>query len=90
MTSTRRGARVQSGGSTRPLPSVPGSGPVCPRTWRLDLPEWGTLNRQRIAALVGGGPVDRASGASRGSRTGWGGRTHVRARVSMSTRGAVR
>jgi putative GTP pyrophosphokinase len=34
------------------LRSVPGIGPVCTRTLRLDLPEWGTLSRQRIAALV--------------------------------------
>ena len=33
--------------------SVPGIGPVCARTLVLDLPELGTLSRQRIAALVG-------------------------------------
>ena len=30
--------------------SVPGIGPVCARTLRLDLPELGTLSRQRMAA----------------------------------------
>jgi transposase len=36
--------------------SVPGIGPVCTRTLRLDLPELGTLSRQRLAALVGVAP----------------------------------
>ena len=40
------------------LRSGPGMGPVCPRTLRRDLPAWGPLSRQRLAALVGGRPVD--------------------------------
>jgi transposase len=31
-------------------PSVPGLGPVWARTLLLELPEWGTLTRQQIAA----------------------------------------
>lgn len=61
------------------LRSVPGNGPVCTRTLRLDLPELGTLSRQRLAALVGVAPVTRDSATLRGSRTVWGGRAHVRA-----------
>jgi transposase len=72
------------------LRSVPGIGPVCARTLLLDLPELGTLNRQRLAALVGVAPLNRDSGTLRGSRTTWGGRAHVRATLSMSTLVAVR
>ena len=57
----------------------PGIGPGCARTLVLDLPELGTLSRQRIAALVGVAPFNRDSGTLRGARTVWGGRAHVRA-----------
>jgi transposase len=72
------------------LRSVPGMGPVCARTLRLDRPEWGTLSRQRLAALVGVAPLNRDSGTLRGSRTSWGGRAPVRATLYMSTLVAVR
>jgi transposase len=72
------------------LRSVPGMGPVCTRTLRLDLPEWGTLSRQRLATLVGGAPLHRESGTLRGHRTIWGGRAHVRTALSMRTLVAVR
>ena len=72
------------------LRSVPGIGPVCARTLLLDLPELGTLSRQRLAALVGVAPLNRDSGTLRGSRTTWGGRAHVRATLYMSTLVAVR
>jgi transposase len=61
------------------LRSVPGIGPVCARTLRLDRPELGTLSRQRLAALVGVAPLHRDRGTLRGSRTLWGGRAPVRA-----------
>jgi transposase len=70
--------------------SVPGMGPICTRTLRLDLPALGTLSRQRLAALVGVAPLNRDSGTLRGSRTIWGGRAPVRATLSMSTLVAVR
>jgi transposase len=72
------------------LRSVPGIGPVCARTLRLDLPELGTLSRQRLAALVGVAPLHCDSGTFRGSRTIWGGRAHVRATLYMSALVAVR
>jgi len=72
------------------LRSVPGIGPVCTRTLLLDLPELGTLSRQRIAALVGVAPFNRDSGTLRGTRTVWGGRAPVRATLYMSTLVAVR
>jgi transposase len=64
--------------------SVPGIGPVCARTLRLDLPEWGTLSRQRLAALAGVAPCNRESGTLRGHRTIWGGRAALRATLSMT------
>ena len=70
--------------------SVPGIGPVCTRTLILDLPELGTLSRQRIAALVGVAPFNRDSGTLRGHRTIWGGRAQVRATLYMGTLVAVR
>jgi transposase len=69
---------------------VPGRGPVWARTLGLALPALGTLSRQRMAALVGVAPCHRDSGPLRGTRTTWGGRAHVRATLSMSTRVAVR
>jgi transposase len=72
------------------LRSVPGIGPVCARTLLLDLPELGTLSRQRLAALVGVAPLNRDSGTLRGTRTIWGGGAHVRTTLYMSTLVAVR
>jgi transposase len=72
------------------LRSVPGSGPVCTRTLRRDRPELGTLSRQRLAAVVGVAPLNRDRGTRRGRRTSWGGRAHVRAALSRSTRVAGR
>jgi transposase len=54
------------------LRRVPGLGPGCTRTLRLDLPEWGTLSRQRLATLVGVAPLTRESGTFQGRRTIWG------------------
>jgi transposase len=51
------------------LRSVPALGPVCACTLLLDLPELGTLSRQRLAALVGVAPLNRDRGTLRGSRT---------------------
>jgi transposase len=86
---TRRASPVWREREER-LRSVPGLGPVGTRTLRLDLPEWGTLSRQRLAALVGVAPLNRDRGTRRGSRTIWGGRAHVRATLEMSTLVAVR
>jgi transposase len=63
----------------------PGIGPVGARTRLLDLPEWGRLSRQRLAAHVGVAPFNRDSGTRRGSRTIWGGRAPVRATLYLST-----
>ena len=72
------------------LQSVPGIGPVCARTFMLELPELGTLSRQQIAALVGVAPLNCDSGTMRGRRTIWGGRARVRAVLYMGTLVATR
>ena len=70
--------------------SVPGIGPVVSATLLADLPELGTLTRQQIAALVGVAPLNHDSGAHRGTRSCWGGRTHVRTALYMGALVATR
>jgi transposase len=72
------------------LQSAPGIGPVCARTLLLELPELGTLTRQKIATLVGVAPRNCDSGTLRGRRTIWGGRAHVRTVLYMGTLVATR
>jgi transposase len=72
------------------LRSVPGVGPVLTRTLRAQVPELGTLNRRKIAAVVGVAPFNRDSGTLRGKRTIWGGRAPVRAVLYMATLVATR
>lgn len=66
------------------LRSIPGVGPVTSRTLIGHLPELGTLNRKKIAALVGVAPLARDSGTLKGKRLVWGGRAHVRAALYMA------
>lgn len=66
------------------LNSVPGVGPVTLRTLIAELPELGTLDRRKIAALAGVAPMNRDSGALRGRRTIRGGRATVRAVLYMA------
>jgi transposase len=72
------------------LQSAKGIGPVCARTFLLELPELGALTRQQIAALVGVAPLNCDSGTMRGKRTIWGGRAHVRTVLYMGTLVATR
>jgi len=72
------------------LKSVPGIGNATARTLLADLPELGTLDRKRIAALVGLAPFNRDSGSLRGRRTIWGGRASVRAALYMAALVACR
>jgi len=74
----------------RLLRSVPGIGPVVSATLLAELPELGTLDRRRIAALVGVAPFPRDSGRRRGQRHIWGGRAQVRAALYMATLVAIR
>jgi len=66
------------------LRSVPGVGPMTAWTLLADLPELGTLNRQRIAALVGIAPLNKDSGTIRGKRRIFGGRASVRCVLYMA------
>lgn len=72
------------------LQSVPGVGPLTSQSLLAWLPELGTLNRKKIAALVGLAPFNRDSGQMRGKRTVWGGRARVRPPLYMATLAACR
>lgn len=72
------------------LRSFNGIGPVNARVLLIELPELGTLNRKKIAALVGLAPVARDSGQYRGRRMIAGGRGQVRASIYMATVAAIR
>jgi transposase len=72
------------------LRSVPGVGPVLCTTLLAELPELGTLDRKKIAALVGVAPYNCDSGAMHGKRRVWGGRGTVRHALYMATLAARR
>jgi transposase len=72
------------------LASVPGVGPVTARTLIAELPELGSLDRRKLAALVGVAPFNRDSGAWRGHRMIGGGRTSVRNVLYMAALVAIR
>jgi transposase len=72
------------------LRSVPGIGPVVATSLLAELPELGTLDRKRLAALVGVAPLNRDSGTLRGKRLVWGGRGRVRTALYMAALVAVR
>ena len=65
------------------LASVPGIGPVIGRTLLAELPELGTLDRSRIAALAGLAPWTRQSGRWKGQSRIGGGRASVRSALFM-------
>lgn len=65
------------------LTSVPGVGSVIARTLIAELPELGSLDRRRIAALVGLAPWTRQSGRWRGKSFIGGGRASVRTALYM-------
>ena len=72
------------------LASVPGIGKTSARTLIAELPELGTLDRRKIAALVGVAPINRDSGSFRGRRMVMGGRASVRTALDMPTLTAIR
>jgi transposase len=72
------------------LRGVPGIGPVASRTLLACLPELGTLDGKRIAALAGLTPMARDSGTFKGRRMIRGGRADVRSALYMATLSAVR
>lgn len=66
------------------LASVPGVGKVVARTLIAELPELGTLDRRRIAALAGLAPWTRQSGQWKGKSFIGGGRARVRSALFMA------
>jgi transposase len=72
------------------LASVPGIGKTSARTLIAELPELGSLDRRKIAALVGVAPINRDSGTCRGRRMIMGGRASVRTALYMPTLTAIR
>ncbi len=72
------------------LRSVPGVGPVTARTLLADLPELGTLDRKKIAALVGVAPFNHDSGHFSGKRRIAGGRASVRSALYMACVASLR
>jgi transposase len=72
------------------LQSVPGIGPVTSFSMLADLPELGTLNRQKISKLVGVAPLNRDSGQQRGTRHIYGGRARLRSVLYMAALTAAR
>ena len=71
------------------LRSFKGVGPVSARTLLVELPELGTLNRKKIAALVGLAPIAHDSGKHRGRRMIAGGRGQVRSALYMAAVSAI-
>ena len=69
---------------------MPGIGKTSARTLIAELPELGTLDRRKIAALVGVAPINRDSGSFRGRRMVMGGRASVRTALDMPTLTAIR
>lgn len=66
------------------LATVPGVGFITTSTLLADLPELGTVNRQKIAALAGLAPYNRDSGRKTGRRRIFGGRSSVRRVLYMA------
>jgi transposase len=67
------------------LQTTPGVGNGLSNCLIACLPELGTLDRRKIAALVGVAPLNRDSGRFRGKRTIWGGRSSIRPILYMAT-----
>jgi transposase len=72
------------------LASVPGVGPIIARTLIAELPELGSLDRRKVAALVGLAPWTRQSGQWRGKSFIGGGRKRVRSALFMAAMVAAR
>ncbi len=71
------------------LESIKGIGPTTAHALIGRLPELGSLDRKQIAALAGLAPFNRDSGALRGQRVIWGGRSAVRQALYMATVSAI-
>jgi transposase len=72
------------------LASVPGVGKIIARTLLAELPELGTLDRRKVAALVGLAPWTRQSGKWKGKSFIGGGRADVRSALFLGAMVAAR
>jgi transposase len=72
------------------LASVPGVGSIIARTLIAELPELGSLDRRKVAALVGLAPWTRQSGQWRGKSFIGGGRKSVRSVLFLAAMVAAR
>lgn len=72
------------------LASVPGVGKIIARTLLAELPELGSLDRRKVAALVGLAPWTRQSGQWKGKSFIGGGRADVRAALFTGAMVAAR
>ena len=72
------------------LQSAPAVGMVTAASLLADLPELGTLDRKKIAALVGVAPMNQDSGRKSGRRRIRGGRAPIRAALYMAALSASR
>jgi len=72
------------------LKSVPGVGDVTARTLLAEMPELGTLDRRKIAALAGLAPYTQSSGKWKGKSFIAGGRSSVRTVLYMAALTAIR
>ena len=72
------------------LRSIPGIGAVCAVQLLAHMPELGTLDRKKIASLVGLAPRARESGKWRGKRFIGDGRRHIRRALYMASLCAMR
>jgi len=70
--------------------SVPGAGKITAAILLADLPELGTLDHKKIAALVGVAPFNRDSGYHRGKRRIKGGRQSIRKVLYMAALTAMK
>lgn len=66
------------------LQSIPGVGPVTSATLLGELPELGTVSRQKVSSLAGVAPFNRDSGRRKGKRRTFGGRAQVRCALYMA------
>ena len=66
------------------LTSMPGCGPILAATLLAEMPELGTLDRRKVAALAGLAPVAKDSGLRENRRVIKGGRGQVRRALYMA------
>lgn len=72
------------------LQSLPGVGPVTAAALVARMPELGSMRRGQAASLLGVAPFDRDSGAFKGKRFVWGGRSRPRRFVYLAALAARR